>query len=106
MSSASYRREEILEILNARRFETMDTLARELNVSRKTIYRDIVALSYFAPVYTVNGRFGGVHVPDDFVLSKKFLSEEQETELLNVINGNEVNIVVIQSIIASFSKMR
>ena len=55
MSSVLERRENILEILSYRRFETMDNLACEFNVTRRTIQNDIVALSSFVPLYTVRG---------------------------------------------------
>ncbi|MGN0542244.1 MAG: HTH domain-containing protein [Acutalibacteraceae bacterium] len=105
MSSALERREVILEILSYRRFETMNNLACELNVSRRTIQNDIVELSSFAPLYTVRGRYGGgVHLTQGFYWYRRCLSNEQKKALTDVINGCSPDCEVLQSIIDVFSK--
>ncbi len=99
------RREEILEILSLRRFETMGNLASELNVTRRTIQNDIVALSCFAPIYTVRGRYGGgVCLMQGFYLYRRYLTDEQKKALTDVINGQPPNCEMLQSIINTFSK--
>ena len=48
---------------------TAPQLAEKLEVSVRTIYRDIDALSSAGiPVYTEAGRNGGIHLMEDFVL--------------------------------------
>ena len=50
---------EILRILCHRRCEKMLKLAEELEVSVRTIQRDIDKMSLFLPLYTKSGRYGG-----------------------------------------------
>ena len=103
--SALERRENILEILSCRRFETMDNLASELKVSRRTIQNDIIALSSFAPLYTIRGRYGGgVCVSQGFYWYRHHLTCEQEKALINVINGAPPDCDVLKSILVAFQK--
>jgi len=54
---------------------TASELAEMSEVSVRTIYRDIDALSSAGiPVYANNGRKGGIQLLDGFVLSKSVLS--------------------------------
>ena len=57
---------------------TAPELAKKLEVSVRTIYRDIEALSEAGiPVYAETGRGGGIHLMSDFVLGKAMLSEKE-----------------------------
>ena len=58
----SERRQRLLEVLCLRRQDTYENLAREFNVSKMTIRRDVMALTCSYPVETVSGRYGGVRV--------------------------------------------
>ena len=59
-------------------------LARKLEVSVRTINRDIEKLSEARiPIYTTRGRDGGVSLLPDFVLNKKVLSEEEKSGILS-----------------------
>ena len=49
----------IMNILYKRKYEITENLANELNVSARTIRRDIVELSMLIPLYTKTGRYGG-----------------------------------------------
>ena len=53
------RREAILEVLCKRRQETIDNLAQEFGVSRRTIRYDIEELSWAYPIESLPGRDGG-----------------------------------------------
>ncbi len=67
---------------------TAPELAERFEVSVRTIYRDIDALSGAGiPVYTETGRNGGIHLMDDFVLDKAVLSEEEKQEILMAIQS-------------------
>jgi len=57
-------------------------LAEQFEVSVRTIYRDIDALSAAGvPVYVTTGRNGGVQLMDNFVLDKSVLTEDEKREL-------------------------
>lgn len=57
--TANERRIKIMTLLYRRGNTTSVKLAEEFGVSRSTIMRDIVALSMYNPIYTVQGRNGG-----------------------------------------------
>src|SRR5690348_14952617 len=58
---------EIMLLLQARGRTTAAILAHELNVSERTIYRDLDALSAAGiPVYTQGGPGGGCGLPDHY----------------------------------------
>ena len=67
---------------------TAPELAEKFEVSVRTIYRDIDALSGAGiPVYTEAGRNGGIHLMNDFVLDKAVLSEEEKQEILTALQS-------------------
>ena len=85
---ATERRQALLELMCERRQEKIDNLAYEFNVSRATVYRDVLELSLSYPIYTVAGSHnGGVFVQDDYYLGKQYLSDEQK-ELLETMLVN------------------
>ena len=62
---------------------TAPELAERFEVSVRTIYRDIDALSEAGiPVYAETGRNGGIYLLEDFVLNKALLSEKEKQEIL------------------------
>ncbi|MBU4540305.1 MAG: YafY family transcriptional regulator [Firmicutes bacterium] len=86
-------------------FEKKKVTARELadyfEVSQRTIYRDVEALSAAGvPVYAEKGKGGGIRLLDNYVIKKSLLSEKEQTNLLaslqgmNVLNGPEVDPVL------------
>lgn len=59
-------------------------LANKLEVSVRTINRDIEKLSEARiPIYTTRGRDGGISLLPDFVLNKKVLSQEEKSGILS-----------------------
>lgn len=77
---------------------TAPELAEKFEVSVRTIYRDIDALSGAGiPIYTEAGRNGGIRLMNDFVLDKTVLSEEEKQEILTALQG----VHTIQNIGAS-----
>lgn len=67
---------------------TAPELAEKFEVSVRTIYRDIDALSGAGiPVYAETGRNGGIHLMNDFVLDKAVLSEEERQEILTALQS-------------------
>ncbi len=74
---------EILYLLVERRSITAGELAERLEVSERTIYRDIDALSAAGiPVFTQKGQGGGIRLMDQFVLDRALLSPAQQDEIL------------------------
>lgn len=74
---------ELLYLLVEKREVTAGELAKRLEVSERTIYRDIDALSAAGiPVYAQKGKGGGVRLMDQFVLDKALLSQSQQDEVL------------------------
>jgi len=74
---------EILYLLVERRSITAWELAERFEVSERTIYRDVDALSAAGiPVYAQRGRGGGIRLMDQFVLDRMLLSPEQQDEVL------------------------
>ncbi|MEG2604723.1 MAG: YafY family protein [Clostridia bacterium] len=62
---------------------TAPDLARRLEVSERTIYRDIDRLSAAGiPIHTKQGKGGGVSLLPGFVLDKRLLSQEEQREML------------------------
>jgi len=67
---------------------TAGELAAKFEVSPRTIYRDLDALSQAGiPIYTCQGRSGGIKLVDSFVLNKSLLSQEEQNEILAVLSG-------------------
>ena len=79
---------EILYLLLQNRRMTAQELADRFEVSVRTIYRDVDALSAAGiPVYTSPGRGGGVSLMDHFVLDRTALSEEEQRQLLTALQS-------------------
>ena len=73
------RRDAMIQALCLRRQDTMDNLAFEFSVTRRTIVKDIAVLSLSHPIYTVSGKYGGgVYVADGYYLRKEFLAPEEK----------------------------
>jgi predicted DNA-binding transcriptional regulator YafY len=62
---------------------TANDLAIHFEVSKRTILRDIEALTMAGiPVYTMQGRGGGISILDKFVLNKTVISEDEQQQIL------------------------
>ncbi len=69
-------------------YATAPELAEKLEVSVRTIYRDIDALSGAGiPVYAEAGRNGGIYLLDDFVLNRIVLSEQEKQQILTALQS-------------------
>lgn len=72
---------EMIYVLLSERTVTAKQLAERLEVSVRTVYRDIELLSAAGiPVYMSKGRGGGIRLLDGFVLNKSVLSEREQQE--------------------------
>lgn len=102
---ANERRAAILEILCRRREETMQNLADEFHVTRRTILSDIDELTLSYPIQTTRGRFGGgVKVADGYYIGRKYLKPSQ-LQLLQRLAGSLTgsDLSVMNSILSDFA---
>ena len=84
------RRVTLLECLQENERATVDELANELNVSRRTVLRDVTALTQKHAVEAVRGRYGGVYLSKN-KNAKKLTERQKQTlkELLTVANPEQ-----------------
>lgn len=77
---------------------TAPELAARLEVSVRTIYRDIDALSAAGiPVYAEVGRNGGIRLMNDFVLDQVVLSGEEKQEILAALQSVNITRNIAES---------
>lgn len=73
----------IIYILIDRKEITAKELAEKLEVSTRTIYRDIDTLSMAGlPIYTDKGTGGGIKIHDDFVFNKSLISSDEKNDIM------------------------
>ena len=97
------RRSEIMRILTARRSCKIDYLANALNVSERTIRRDVAELTLDYPLETVLGRNGCVMVPDWYHPHRNVLTIEQQTVLTQLMNSaNEQQREVLRQMLVEY----
>lgn len=79
---------QIVYYLMERKNITASELAERLEVSARTIYRDIEVLAQAGiPVFAMKGKGGGIHLSEGFVLNKSLLTEEERKEILASLQG-------------------
>ncbi|MCL2301539.1 MAG: HTH domain-containing protein [Firmicutes bacterium] len=100
--SANERRAEIMRILNGRRWDTVPRLAAELQVSRSTVNRDILALTKDYPLETYQGNGGGVGLPGWYRPNKNILSRQQQEALTRVIESDGPDAEIFREILEAF----
>lgn len=67
---------------------TAPELADKFEVSIRTIYRDLDAISAAGiPIYATKGKGGGIFIMQDFVLDKSLLSEAEKEQILMALQG-------------------
>lgn len=99
------RRRAIVRVLCARKHETRENLAFEFNVGLRTIARDITALSFEYPIYTVTGPGGGVRIETNYEMRDGWLSTKEQAvleRLYGKLQGEDKKI--IKSILLNFGK--
>lgn len=67
---------------------TAPELAEKFEVSVRTVYRDIDAISSAGiPVYTTQGKGGGIFILEEFVMDKSLFSSQEKEQILMALQG-------------------
>lgn len=82
--TARERRKAMLEVLCLRGHDTRANLAFEFGVSKRTVEYDVQILSLEFPIYTQQGKGGGIYVSKGFRLIQQCLTCKQ-TQLLRKV---------------------
>ena len=92
---------QIIYILLKRKSITARELAEHFEVSVRTIYRDIDALCQAGiPIYSIQGKGGGISLVDKFVFDKSLFSEIEQDKIilalqsLSAVGYDEINDVL------------
>lgn len=99
---------QIVNILLERKSITATELSDFLEVSVRTIYRDIDTLSSSGvPIYTTQGKGGGISLLENYVLDKALLSKEEQDHILIALKNisaisNEMVDTLLLKLIALF----
>lgn len=81
---------EIVYLLLSNERVTAKELSERFGVSRRTIYRDINALSVAGiPVYTEKGKGGGISLLPGFTLNKSLLTEQEQEDIISALQALE-----------------
>lgn len=84
---------------------TAKELADIFEVSERTIYRDIDKLAIAGiPIYTNQGKHGGISILPEYVLDKAVLTIEEKNKIMESLNA--LNEVVLSGDNASMPKLR
>lgn len=79
---------EIVYLLIGRQKMTAAELAEHFEVSKRTILRDVDTLTAAGiPLYTLQGKGGGIAIMENFVLSKAVLTEDEQNQILFALQG-------------------
>lgn len=67
---------------------TAPELAEKFEVSIRTIYRDLDAISAAGiPIYAMQGKGGGISLLQDYILDKSLLSDQEKEKILMALQG-------------------
>ncbi|OUO71222.1 helix-turn-helix transcriptional regulator [Thomasclavelia spiroformis] len=67
---------------------TAPELAEKLEVSIRTIYRNIdIISSVGVPIYVTTGRNGGIQIDDSFVLDRLILSDKEKEDIITALKS-------------------
>lgn len=104
MQSATERRQEILYFISDRRQVKLREIADEFQISYMTARRDVELLQCSYPIVTETTAIGGVRAMDGWYASRRYLRDDQEKALKDILNGLQPDMDAIQSILTAFAK--
>lgn len=79
---------EIVYMLLHKKKVTDDKLAKHFEVSKRTIFRDIDALSAAGiPIYNSRGKGGGISLMEGYVFNTSLLSEQEQGDILMALQS-------------------
>lgn len=98
---------EMVYMLLEKKTITAGEFAAYFEVSQRTVYRDVDALSAAGiPVYANKGKGGGIRLLDRFVMSKSMLTEQDQTEILASLQGMKaLNISEAEPVLQKLAAM-
>ncbi|MCC8169847.1 MAG: HTH domain-containing protein [Oscillospiraceae bacterium] len=107
-SSIFERRIEILFMVIKYRKITVPEKCCSFKVSKNTVYNDISFLSRYAPIYTKQGKNGGIYLLDGYSNDLFVYLSKNEEKLLSELMGNveQSKKIVLQGIINRYSMPR
>ena len=105
MRSATERRLEVLYFISDRRRVTYSEIASEFSIGFNTARRDVELLACSYPIEIMPGKGGGVRAMDGWYASKRYLTEEQEKFLRDLIPGLQPEqMEMMEGILTAFAK--
>lgn len=115
MLNAHERRERLIRILQLRGKTQISVLAGELEVSERTIMRDIETLSTSRPIYTLQGKHGGVCLVEGYTPPSPSLDDTElsllrkillECRLGGSVSLDEGEVRILSDIVAHHSQRK
>ena len=109
--SIADRREKIMRILHNRRYETIQNLANECNVSTRTMLRDISRMLRTEPIYTQPGRYGGgVYIVNGSSYTFLYLKDEEIQLLKRILEAlsssgvSNPDVMMLEELIKKYTR--
>ncbi len=98
---------EMVYLLMDRRSLTAKELAAHFEVSPRTVLRDVDRLAAAGiPIYTAQGKGGGVRLMEGFVLNKSVLTEGEQSNILSALQSLQaVNVPEIAPVLAKLAAL-
>ena len=95
------RRLEILRIMNAKR---KSNVAEALNVSTRTVQRDIQALITVVPLVCISGNGGGIQLLDGYHLHSNIFTKEEADVIKSVMkHSNEYEKKILTEMLKTYA---
>ena len=95
--NAVERRDRLIKILLLRGRTTVKDLAELLEVSERTVMRDISILSNIKPISAISGKGGGVYILDTFEVQRTYMNEYEISVLRKLIENKDKSINTVLS---------